>query len=50
MNNDYNNKVFAPLIPGYQVYTKIGETYFRFDIEWCNNKNIILYRKIKWVF
>jgi hypothetical protein len=44
IDSDHDNKVFVPLIPGYRVYTKLGETYFRFDIEWCNSKNTILYR------
>ena len=44
IDSDHNNNVFVPLIPGYQVYTKLGETYFRFDIGWCSNKNTILYR------
>lgn len=30
-NNDYDNKVFAPLIPSYRVYTKLSKTYFRFE-------------------
>jgi hypothetical protein len=33
IQNDFNNKVFVPLIPGYRVYTKLGETYFRLDLE-----------------
>ena len=44
IQNDFNNKVFVPLIPGYRVYTKLGETYFRLDLEWCNKENIILYK------
>lgn len=44
IDSDFNNKVFVPLIPDYRVYTKLGETYFRFDIEWCNKENTILYQ------
>ncbi len=44
IDNDFNNKVFVPLIPGYRVYTKLGETYFRLDLEWCDKENTILYR------
>ncbi|CAG8610800.1 11621_t:CDS:10, partial [Funneliformis caledonium] len=44
IENDFNNKVFVPLIPSYCVYTKLGKTYFRLDLEWCNKENTILYK------
>ncbi|KAF0555171.1 ATP dependent DNA helicase [Gigaspora margarita] len=37
-----SNKVFVPLIPGYCVYTKLGETYFKLALEWLDNQ--IMYR------
>ena len=41
---NFNNKVFVPLISDYCVYTKLGEMYFRLDLEWCNKENTILYK------
>ncbi|CAG8700204.1 4599_t:CDS:2, partial [Funneliformis caledonium] len=44
IDNNFNNKVFVPLISGYCVYTKLVETYFRLNLEWCDKENTILYR------
>ncbi|CAG8542566.1 2139_t:CDS:2, partial [Dentiscutata heterogama] len=37
-----SNKVFVPLIPGYCVFTKLGEMYFKLALEWLDNQ--IMYR------
>jgi hypothetical protein len=34
MDGDLGQKVFVPLIPGYCIYTKLGETFFKFNLEW----------------
>ena len=45
IDNDFNNKVFIPLISNYRVYTKLEEIYFRLDLEQCDKENTILYRQ-----
>ncbi|CAB4422880.1 unnamed protein product [Rhizophagus irregularis] len=44
MDGDLEQKVFIPLIPGYCIYTKLGETFFKFNLEWSTEQNKILYR------
>ncbi|CAG8681910.1 9971_t:CDS:1, partial [Ambispora gerdemannii] len=41
MESDHSNKVFVPLIPGYIIYTKLGETYFKLALEWSSQDNNI---------
>ncbi|PKB96521.1 hypothetical protein RhiirA5_434691 [Rhizophagus irregularis] len=44
MDGDLEQKVFIPFIPGYCIYTKLGETFFKFNLEWSTEQNKILYR------
>ncbi|CAG8789255.1 19786_t:CDS:1, partial [Dentiscutata erythropus] len=44
INSDKNGKVYVPLIPGYSIYTHLGEYYFFICLEWCEICKNILYR------